>query len=274
MKTNYWFGLPRSVQSGGLIMDVDWSSQMVEAKNADAATRKSFVLSTGALSSLMENGVPEMIYSTPTSQVNGVSAMNLLTLAAQQGMKIYQITQSNVNAVLGLLTVSPDIKSEIANAVAAGKEVTVPQGNLTVGSWVGTGYLILDPDTGAGAYKIGGGLNGGFAEILGNVFEGYFGYKSALMILAGAAETSIFKFYGVLGAVISLELQLIDLWYSCGDKEFAMYMAAIFIVASVMIFAILSFAGLWLGWFLGILLSQTLTYLAGLVKQAPLCTKP
>jgi hypothetical protein len=100
------------------------------------------------------------------------------------------------------------------------------------------------------------------------------GYKSAFMILAGAAETSIFKFYGVLGAVISLELQLIDLWYSCGDKEFAMYMAATFIVASVMIFALLSFAGPWLGLILGFVLGRFLDYLSDLVKKAPLCTKP
>ena len=33
---------------------------------------------------------------------------------------------------------------------------------LNFHGWVGSGYIIMDPETGAGAYLIGGGMNGGY----------------------------------------------------------------------------------------------------------------
>jgi hypothetical protein len=51
--------------------------------------------------------------------------------------------------------------TEMQNALSAGKEVTVHQSPITQSGWTGTGYIITDPVTGAGAYKISGGANGG-----------------------------------------------------------------------------------------------------------------
>jgi hypothetical protein len=51
--------------------------------------------------------------------------------------------------------------AEIQNALAAGKEVAVHQAPITQSGWTGSGYIITDPATGAGAYKISGGANGG-----------------------------------------------------------------------------------------------------------------
>ncbi len=35
---------------------------------------------------------------------------------------------------------------------------------MTMGDWSGTGYIVTNPETGAGAYMISGGLNGGAAS--------------------------------------------------------------------------------------------------------------
>ncbi len=51
---------------------------------------------------------------------------------------------------------------EIASALAVGKEVITHTDPVSVPGWSGAGYIILDPDTGDGAYKIGGGADGGF----------------------------------------------------------------------------------------------------------------
>ena len=51
--------------------------------------------------------------------------------------------------------------ADIQNGLAAGKEVTVHQAPITQSGWTGSGYIITDPETGAGAYKIAGGANGG-----------------------------------------------------------------------------------------------------------------
>ncbi|MEN6668952.1 hypothetical protein AAJP47_01085 [Psychrobacter sp. B38] len=57
--------------------------------------------------------------------------------------------------------------TDIRNGVNAGKTVTVHDTQITLNGWSGTGYTILDPESGAGAYMIGGGLDGGFTAIPG-----------------------------------------------------------------------------------------------------------
>ena len=55
--------------------------------------------------------------------------------------------------------------TDIRNGVNAGKTVTVHDTQITLNGWSGTGYTILDPESGAGAYMIGVGLDGGFTTI-------------------------------------------------------------------------------------------------------------
>ncbi|MBK9394639.1 MAG: hypothetical protein IPN40_12405 [Uliginosibacterium sp.] len=50
---------------------------------------------------------------------------------------------------------------EIRNAVAAGKEVTIHERPIHAFGWSGSGYAVVDPETGAGAYMIDGRANGG-----------------------------------------------------------------------------------------------------------------
>jgi len=38
----------------------------------------------------------------------------------------------------------------------------VSKTNITYNGWTGVGYIIIDPDTGAGAYMISGGMSGGW----------------------------------------------------------------------------------------------------------------
>jgi hypothetical protein len=61
---------------------------------------------------------------------------------------------------LTLLQVGTDVIFDIQNAINAGKEVTVSKTNITYAGWTGSGYIIIDPDTGDGAYMISGGLGG------------------------------------------------------------------------------------------------------------------
>jgi hypothetical protein len=55
---------------------------------------------------------------------------------------------------------------EIEASLNAGKEVITHTDAVSVTGWSGAGYIILDPDTGAGAYKISGGANGGWIIIV------------------------------------------------------------------------------------------------------------
>jgi hypothetical protein len=57
--------------------------------------------------------------------------------------------------------VSQDVKDEIVNSVSAGKTVKISEQEIVQNTWQGVGYIIRDPETATGAYKISGGIAGG-----------------------------------------------------------------------------------------------------------------
>ena len=96
--------------------------------------------------------------------------MKAFTLANAQGQKIYTITKDNIAEVLPKIQASYLAKGDIQSSVYAGKTVTVHEREVSVPGWTGTGYMVIDPATGNGAYMISGGGNGGWAEIAFAVF--------------------------------------------------------------------------------------------------------
>jgi hypothetical protein len=93
-----------------------------------------------------------------------VSAVKAIQKALAQGQRVYHITPANLSQNLPNLNHSPLAMDDIRAAVAAGREVFVHADPVAVPGWVGAGYIILDPATGAGAWKITGGANGGSLE--------------------------------------------------------------------------------------------------------------
>jgi hypothetical protein len=59
------------------------------------------------------------------------------------------------------------IIQDVKDAVAAGKIVTISQSTISYKGWTGAGYILIDPNTGAGAYLIGGGADGAIALFAG-----------------------------------------------------------------------------------------------------------
>ena len=113
-------------------------------------------------SSAWENKIFEVFFNVPS-----VSAMSLLKYANQQGIAIQTIDSSNIGQIMPALQISADVKTDIHNAINAGKKVIVPQMEIQYYEWKGVGYAILDPSLGIGAYMISGGLaGGGSAKVL------------------------------------------------------------------------------------------------------------
>lgn len=160
---SYLFGFPRAITRGGVAVNV-WVADVIgmTKDNTDAMQRRDFQLQLGILSSALEHSVPEQLFSTPTQPANGVSAVKALRMAAQQGQRIYHITPANQAMVLPNLHLDGLALSEITQALNAGKEVVAHTNQISVSGWTGEGYILFDPVTGAGAYKITGGSNGAF----------------------------------------------------------------------------------------------------------------
>src|SRR5690554_3595150 len=187
-KTNitpmYWFGIPRNVKISGLTMDVDRITHLLAHKDNDHEQWVNYNRASGARLSAMEHLVPEHktagavlhseaaqwvnhmdvvneMFSTDENPAHGISAVKAIQLAAAEGQKNWTITQANLAVALANITLDNDIKNDIRNAVNAGQEVTTHEKYINFHGKTSAGYIILNPTTGAGAYMISSGENGG-----------------------------------------------------------------------------------------------------------------
>ncbi len=159
LQPRFYFGVPRSTSFPGVMMDIDRLASIGVAHDGSMSKLVQYRRQQGAQLSAYEHLIPEKLF-TPSTNPDGVSAVKALSIAASQGQRIYTITPANLASILPTLAISGDVKTEIENAVLSGREATVSQGNITVNGWTGVGYIVVDPLTGAGAYKISGGANG------------------------------------------------------------------------------------------------------------------
>jgi hypothetical protein len=157
MTVQYSYGVPRFgfYQS----VEVDIASAVLAAVGVNGGPTNSFNFAAGTQASLLEGRVLDQ--ATGAAQGTASSAAQLLSDAAAQGIPLYTITAANAATVLPQLNVDPDIYNDISTALGVGKTVIVSQTAPDSLDWSGTGYVILDPDTGSGAYLIKGALNGG-----------------------------------------------------------------------------------------------------------------
>ena len=95
-----------------------------------------------------------------------VSTISILAAAQEKGIELLLISSANMAEEMEKLNTTDTTKQAVTEAVNAGKIVTIPAEDMTIGSWSGTGYMVIDPETGAGAYMISGGLNGGSLSAL------------------------------------------------------------------------------------------------------------
>ena len=92
------------------------------------------------------------MYSTDDNPAHGISAVKALQLAAAEGQKIWTITQSNLSQAMAALNLSSSVEADIRNAVRTGKEVTAHEDTINFHGRPSAGYMVIDPETGAGGY--------------------------------------------------------------------------------------------------------------------------
>jgi hypothetical protein len=160
---NYVFGIPQSIGGGGAVMNVPIVN-IVGSDSAQSTAKRDFTFKLGELSSLLESGIPEGFLRAATQNSEAVSAVKALIDASAAGQRIYQITSANAGAVLPLINHDAATMAEITDAIAAGEVVITPTGSVSVPGWTGAGYVIYDPNTGSGAWKIAGGQNGAWLK--------------------------------------------------------------------------------------------------------------
>lgn len=231
LKVDTFFGIPRSVSPGGLAMDADRLLNVVKALDGDNNRAVQFMLNSGMSSSALEHEVPEKLFSTPGDPAEGISAVKAIKIANDQGIPIYMVDQSNMASVLPHLQIDLLAKMDIQNAVNTGKVVTVPKENISFNGWNGCGYIIINPDTGAGAYMISGGLSGALL-ILKFITWVIASIVSAITAIKyhfwhGALATIL------IGVMVVTIQKIIDASYSISFRDIALYITSVIAWTSV-----------------------------------------
>jgi transglutaminase-like putative cysteine protease len=201
----------------------------------------------GQYASAMEHAVPEAFWVDKTQCrytddqgtlqnpgmadcAQGISAVKAIAIAQSEGQKIYTVTQDNAATALHKLPIGGSVGAEIRSAVQAGKEVTVHERAINAHGWSGYGYIVTDPETGAGGYIIEGKGNGGILMILAGV----------ALAIASMYISSINPVWGILLLSISLMVVGCGLSWNFNDSRyFDIYMG----ISMTLIGALLSTAG-------------------------------
>jgi len=201
-QTRFSFGVARSVGFPGLQMDMDRIVGVDCAKDANVATLISFRKVIGGQYSAHEHLITEKLVTDANNRnrQQAISAVKAIAIAAGQGQRVYTLNQDNQSehaSIIASLAIDIDVKQEITDALTVGKEVVVHQEKISAFGFTGAGYIIVDPDTGAGAYKISSGADG--AKIL-------VGAVGIVLVFTGTAGVAPFLL--AVFAIVSILLTL------------------------------------------------------------------
>jgi hypothetical protein len=236
------FGAAVDVVNTGMNVDVRRYVVSVASRTGDRDVERDYVVTTGAFSSLAENGIFEQLHQAPA-----VSAVRLIAEANNRGIPIFIIDETNADVMVPQLDVSSAVVSDILDAVAAGKQVITPQQEFTFHQWSGLGYIVLDLVSGAGAYLISGGLAGGGTADLSDLLSDLnnlatvFGFLAAVAALVFAGLAISAPLLTALGILIAAVGVIAGTWYVYNETGsiLATVVAGLYaVVAAVYLYAV------------------------------------
>jgi hypothetical protein len=226
LQTVYSWGVPRQVHFDGMMMDMDMLITLTGNHQNDKAQQKLLQQQLGMMNSTMEHLIPEQLLQPPSmaaalranlsvvqngsghfvsteeSPAHGVSAVKAIQLAAAEGQKIYHITSANLETALAAIDLNTSVEREIREAVYAGKEVTTHSHRINFYGKVTAGYIIVDPLTGNGVYKIATGEDGAFLFLMYMGVNALFGISIYLVVAAIFTAGSIWIALGLIALVM------------------------------------------------------------------------
>ena len=156
LTVRYFFGIPRSASPNRAQFDVGLETTQASSLDGNYGKRNAYLELRGLTGSYNEHGVWEAIHG-----FESVSAVKGLQAAHAQGVPVYTLTASNFSQVFPLLQLAAEDKQEIEQGIRVGLIAIVPQREITINEWTGVGFIIKDPQTLSGVYRISGGLAGG-----------------------------------------------------------------------------------------------------------------
>ena len=189
---------------GTMGLDADFLSVSALSLKGSLDELQNYILARGLMTSMFESSVLE-----ECTGIESVSTTKVLEIASNQNIPIVKISkkESDYNKVLDSLHVTDSTKADICSYVEAGYTVLTPVNDVTINSWTGTGYIIVE-DSGTCTYMLSNHTAGGETTYsIENLEEGLDTlvltlYIAAVVLATIAFVVALFAFAGpVIGAL-------------------------------------------------------------------------
>lgn len=206
----------RIQQSGDFVIDVIGNTYSCTAKDSNNNNELIFKSSSGMMSSYMESNVLKELFD-----VDSASTMEVIKYAENSDIDIYTLYNGSEHN-LSELNVNSNANKIIGKALDAGYIVTVPQRDITINSWTGSGYIMYDPDSGYSIYMLSRnvGTSGG-ATTTGISFDQIIAMVATSLDLAISAAA----FYSIVNAYVMLSVVTLPMFILAAAATFALVTA-------------------------------------------------
>jgi RHS repeat-associated protein len=159
LATTYYFGIPRGVSIAGPSTPEMGYRAAIAAKDGNGDKARQFLMLSGLDSSAVASTLQEFLLSSPESPVTAVSGAKAMKKANEQGIPLYRILPADSSIIDSRLQLNQDLKVAIRNEAGEGLSHIVPQRNVTIGAWSGTGYEAHDAGFGSNYTVLNGTPN-------------------------------------------------------------------------------------------------------------------
>ena len=195
-------------EAGSFNIDVLADHYISTSKLSDEESEQRYLLAAIYSSSQLESSIIEQILG-----IEGVSTAKLLDYAINNGINIRTLYSKNANE-LSTLSINDTAKSILKEYLEnTNYVITVPERDIKIGKWQGTGYIIYDPESGRSVFQLtkntttNGGASSeslGFREICAQFFAASFAAGSACLLGKVLASFSLGGPLIIVGSVLKL----------------------------------------------------------------------
>lgn len=162
MKIDSSFGMPIWANYTGLFIDVDRVSVSGISMNGDASDASKFQMASGIIASQYESAVLNQYMNSNV----GLSTIDVFNQSITDNIPIYVVSTDNIGKVLPLLEHSPQVLTEITNAINAEYTVVIPEREIAKNGMVISGYIVQNDKTMEAGYYVAGGYSGAVASAI------------------------------------------------------------------------------------------------------------
>ena len=155
----WWPLYVKRIDKAGSHIDVVRGVKCPTSTIGNRADEVTWMKMVGAVGTNMEHAMIEIVNYTVDNKIEAVSTVKIFYKASEQGIPIHIIKKETLVADLGRISAHSVVKNHIHAYVNAGYIAMIPQRGITVGSWSGQGWIVMDEATGAAGYMICGGFN-------------------------------------------------------------------------------------------------------------------